>query len=368
MKTASLKKLFLINYAPPSSSVYKYASEIYECTSTFSEIINLQYSNRSKKWDKTAKGRTFKSPFKKVISANILLGRFLFREAKKYILNNSEKDRIIHYTHQTISPFYRDLNRSVVSIHDNPFTALEYGIYNTPKENITDQLSFRIYSHSIRQNLEKYKRFKYVISTSDYVRNYLIKYGFKNEITTIHPPVATHFTSIKDKVKLREELNLPIDKKLLLSVTTDQPRKNLNLIEKLLSQLDQSFQLVRVGKPILKSINYSGVDPSTINKIYNACDLLIMPSLEEGYGSPIPEAMTVGTPVVCSNIEVFHELCGDSAIYFDPYSVNSFADAVKTGINNAEIYRDKGMKRSLNFSYQRFCAEISKYYAERFFK
>ena len=366
MKTGSIKKLFLINYSHPLTSGYKYASEIYDCTSSYSELLNLQYSNRSKNWKVAAQGTTFKSPVKNVISANILFSQFLFRKARKYILSSSDEKRVVHYTHQTLSPFNLDLDRSIVTIHDSPYTALKYGIYNTPRENIADLFSFRIYSYSIKQNLEKYKKFKHIITTSDYVKNSLVKYGFKNEITTIHPPAAAHFKPIKDKEKLREELNLPKEKKLLLSVTTDQPRKNLNLIEKLLEHLDQSFQLVRVGKPILNSINYSNVDPSTLNKIYNACDILVMPSLEEGYGYPIAEAMSVGTPVVCSDIEVFHEICGESAIYFDPNSVKGFEDAVKTGINDAEVYRYKVLNRSLNFSHSRFCAEISKYYAERF--
>ena len=361
-----MKKLFLVNYAPPTSSIYKYTGEILSCTEDYSEQLNLLYSNRSKKWDLDTRGISFKSPVKKALYANILLSRYLFRKARKYILTSSDEERIIHYTHQTISPFKLDLERSVVTIHDNPYTALKYGVYNKPNNSITDKMRFRIYSASIRYTLSKYKEFKHVITTSDYVKNSLIKYGFRNEITTIHPQVGPHFQPIKDKERLRQELGLPKNKKLLLSVASDQPRKNLNMVERLMNELDQSYHLVRVGKPISDSSSFSNVDPHTINKIYNACDVLIMPSLEEGYGYPVPEAMTVGLPIVCSDIDVFHELCGDSGIYFDPLSVEAFRDAVKTSIENYVFYSNKVVERSAIFSHSRFCEEINNYYMQRF--
>jgi len=362
----SVKKLFLVNYAPPTSSIYKYTGEILSCTEDYSEQLNLLYSNRSKRWELPTRGKSFKSPIKRVLYANILLSRLLFRKARKYILASSGEERVIHYTHQTISPFNLDLERSVVTIHDNPYTALKYGIYNKPNNRITDKMRFRLYSSSIHYTLSQYKKFKHVITTSDYVKNSLIKYGFRNEITTIHPQVGPHFHPIKDKEKLREELGLPKGRKLLLSVASDQPRKNLNMVERLMNELDQSYHLVRVGKPILDSSSFSNVDPQTINKIYNACDVLIMPSLEEGYGYPVPEAMTVGLPVVCSDIEVFHELCGDSGIYFNPLSVEDFRDAVKISIENYNVYSNKVIERSAIFSYTRFCMEINNYYKQRF--
>lgn len=365
-ETTSAKKIFLINYAPPTSSIYKYTGEILSCTKGYSEQINLQYSNRSKRWNLPSQGISFKPPFKKILYVNILMSRILFRKAKNYILNSSNKERIIHYTHQTISPFSIDLDRSVVTIHDNPYTALKYGVYNKPNNTFTDRVRFHIYSNSIRYTLSQYKKFKHVITTSDYVKNSLIKYGFRNEITTIHPQVGKNFRLIDDKVKLREELDLPKDKKLLLSVASDQPRKNLNMVEELMNRLDESYHLVRVGNPIFNSSSFTNVDPETINKIYNACDVLIMPSLEEGFGYPVPEAMTVGLPVICSDIEVFHELCGNSGIYFDPRSVDAFEDAVKIGIEEHGVYSNKVVERSANFSHSRFCEEINNYYHQKF--
>jgi glycosyltransferase involved in cell wall biosynthesis len=288
--------------------------------------------------------------------------------AKKYVLNSLGENAIIHYTHQNVSPFTINLERSVVSIHDNPFTALKYGIYNTPGGAISDKVSFQLYSQSVKHNLAQYKKFRYVVTTSDYVKKSLIRYGYRNEITTIHPPIGQSFFPIADKRRLRRELNLPIEKILLLSVSTDQPRKNLKLIENLMNSLGQNYRVIRVGKPILNSINYSNVDPITLNKIYNACDLLVIPSTEEGYGSPIPEAMAVGTPVVCSNIEVFHELCLNAAAYFDPNSVEDLEMAIKTVNENHEEYSELALKRSEEFTYSKFCTKINSYYNQRFFK
>ena len=368
MQPDSVKKLFLVNYAPPSTSIYLYSSNIHNCTYGYSEQINLQYSNRSKKWNHDNQDINFRSPIKNLLSANIMLSRLLFRKAKKYIFNSMPSNGVVHYTHQNVSPFTLDLENSVVSIHDNPFTSLKYGIYNSANGKFVDKMMFQLYSQSVRHNFAQYKKFRYVITTSDYVKKSLVKYGYRNEITTIHPPVGQSFFPIADKDRLRKELNLPIEKILLLSVSTDQPRKNLKLIEYLMKRLDQNYQIVRVGKPILNSINYSNVDSITLNKIYNACDLLVIPSTEEGYGSPIPEAMAVGTPVVCSNIEVFHELCLNAAAYFDPHSIEDLEMAVRNVTENHKEYAELALKRSAEFTFSKFCSEINSYYNQRFFK
>ncbi len=363
---SSAKKIYLVNYAPPSTSIYKYTGEIAGCITGSSEQINLRYSNRSGKWSLHTQGETFGSPIKNVISVNITLGKFLFRKARKFIKSGSGTNRIVHYTHQTVRPFDFDLDRSVVTVHDNPYAALKYGVYNSPSKAISDKLLFDLYSASIRSNLRRYKDFKHVITITEYVKKSLIQYGFHGEITAIHSPVGNHFFELQDKVALRHELNLPLDKKLLLSVTTDQPRKNLRMIEELMKRLDNTYELVRVGTPISNSVTFSNVSAEKINKIYNACDLMIMPSTEEGYGYPIPEAMAVGLPVVCSDISVFHELAGDSAVYFNPLNAEEFCDAVQKGIEESDELKSRMADKAGSFSYSKFCAKMNEYYDKRF--
>jgi glycosyltransferase involved in cell wall biosynthesis len=63
------------------------------------------------------------------------------------------------------------------------------------------------------------------------------------------------------------------------------------------------------------------VERSTLEALYRDASALIYPTLNEGFGYPPLEAMKYGTPVLCSGTTSLHEVCGDAALYFDPYSV-----------------------------------------------
>lgn len=68
-----------------------------------------------------------------------------------------------------------------------------------------------------------------------------------------------------------------------------------------------------------KQLGY--VERSTLEALYRDASALIYPTLNEGFGYPPLEAMKYGTPVLCSGITSLHEVCGDAALYFDPYSI-----------------------------------------------
>lgn len=63
------------------------------------------------------------------------------------------------------------------------------------------------------------------------------------------------------------------------------------------------------------------VERSTLETLYRDASALIYPTLNEGFGYPPLEAMKYGTPVLCSGTTSLHEVCGDAALYFDPYSI-----------------------------------------------
>ena len=88
--------------------------------------------------------------------------------------------------------------------------------------------------------------------------------------------------------------------------------------------------------------------------LYNSSTVLCFPSLQEGFGLPILEAMACGCPTVISDIPVFHEVGGDAAEYFDPYSAESLANKLSEVLRDSERrknLRAKGLERAACFTW-----------------
>jgi glycosyltransferase involved in cell wall biosynthesis len=79
-----------------------------------------------------------------------------------------------------------------------------------------------------------------------------------------------------------------------------------------------------------KNIVFTGFAPSAdLPALYRGADLFVFPSLFEGFGIPVIEAMNCGIPVACAEISCLPEIAGDAAVYFDPYDIASIADALQ---------------------------------------
>jgi glycosyltransferase involved in cell wall biosynthesis len=77
----------------------------------------------------------------------------------------------------------------------------------------------------------------------------------------------------------------------------------------------------------------------------------VFPSLYEGFGLPVLEAMQRGVPVACSDIPVLHEVGGTAARYFDPHDPAAAADAIVSALDDRRL-ADAGRARAAEFSWQ----------------
>ncbi len=120
-------------------------------------------------------------------------------------------------------------------------------------------------------------------------------------------------------------------------------------------------QAVQLGiAPQVKMLDYVPYDQLPI--LFNQALALVLPSLWEGFGLPILEAMACGTPVITSNIASMPEVAGDAAVLVDPYSVGSIQAALQEVAESAGLrsqLRERGLARILNFSWARTGAMTS---------
>jgi glycosyltransferase involved in cell wall biosynthesis len=98
---------------------------------------------------------------------------------------------------------------------------------------------------------------------------------------------------------------------------------------------------------------------------YNAADLLVFPSLLEGFGMPLVEAMASGTPIVTSGTSSIPEVVGDSALVFDPRDETSMADSSVQLLTDQEYATElvqRGLKRSETFDWKTCAARTQEAY------
>lgn len=91
------------------------------------------------------------------------------------------------------------------------------------------------------------------------------------------------------------------------------------------------------------------VDDRKLNNLYKNSIAFVFPTLEEGFGLPPMEAIKQGTLAVVSDIPVLREVYQNSAVYFDPLSVGSIVESLKTVLNLSKTERHKKIKSAQNF-------------------
>lgn len=159
-------------------------------------------------------------------------------------------------------------------------------------------------------------------------------------------------------------LNLPTN--YLLFVGNAYPHKNLGLLlDAMQSFPDLSLVIVAKSTPFLERTLtahptpnvyvLSGLSDSDLVSVYRGAQLLVTPSLMEGYGLVGLEALMVGTPVVASNIPVYREVYGDQVTYFDPHSASDLVSAIS---------RQLPIIRNSKFTFDRTWDDVAKNIAE----
>ena len=329
-----------------TTGVGKYAKDLYMLLAPESKIIQFIFNDRYL-------DNFYKQPYRgfKSTVLNYMFSQYAFKYGIDAI--NSTPD-IIHITSQTMKPMFNN-RKMVVTIHDIiPFN--RNLAYTQVMEKLKDAY--------MRSYVRKYLTYDNIITVSNHVKNQIITQFNINEdkISVISPYITDNFFPIPDKELLRKELGLPENKKLILSVSSNAPRKNLSMVKSVMEKLDNSYRLVRIGSRVGNSITFSGVDDEQINKIYNACDILLFPTLEEGFGYPVVEAFKTGLPVLSSDIDIIKEVSDGAAMLANPMDIQELTEGVYSILEKKEYYITRGYERAKYYSPENIREKLLSYY------
>jgi glycosyltransferase involved in cell wall biosynthesis len=195
-----------------------------------------------------------------------------------------------------------------------------------------------------------------ILTISQFSKNAIIDaYGIDADSITVTYPGLTmnpHATRTKK-----------IDGPYILSVGTLQPRKNFVKLIEAFASIKTAYpdmSLVIVGKKgwlyeeILEAPKHFGIEnrvtfldfvaDEELPALYTNATCFVLPSLYEGFGLPVLEAMAYGTPVVVSNVSSLPEIAGEAGVYIDPTDIASIAKGLKVGIEARKT--EAGKKRA----------------------
>jgi len=247
-----------------------------------------------------------------------------------------------------------------------------------------------VYSKFARNYLRKNYRFAAqhavkIITPTEFTKKELISlYHIKSEKVEIVSMAYNDkiFRKIDDNKKINDVLKkYKIKKPYLLFVGRLETKKGLQTLLKaftlipnnLITNNSITLNLVLAGgrgygykdlKPLisdLKSVKELGYLKNESDRavLYNAAEIFVFPSLYEGFGIPLLEAMACGTPVIASNIETLKEVGGDSAQFFKVGEAEDLAKKIKEVLEDHELRQKmirRGSEHVKNFSWQK-CAE-----------
>lgn len=188
----------------------------------------------------------------------------------------------------------------------------------------------------------------YVIAVSETTKRDLMEVSEipEKKIAVIHEgPTGDFKPQSKGKTEsFKKKYSLP--EKFVLAIGGIGERRNLNRVKEACSD----YNLVIAGV----SLPWLGIDE--LELLYGSADVLLYPSLYEGFGLPILDSFACGLPVITSNVSAMPEVGGDAATYVDPMSIKNIKEKLNLVMNDKELrekMREKGLERIKQFSWEK---------------
>jgi glycosyltransferase involved in cell wall biosynthesis len=282
--------------------------------------------------------------------------------------------------------FALPLNLFFGSKPDVFFTPTHYGprFASVPTAISIMDLSFLHFPKSFKKNdlyqLKNWTKFSArkaakIFTISEFSKNDIIKTYGKDpkDVVVTYPGIKKSENKIKELDMNDLKKKFGINASYILFVGTLQPRKNITKLIEAFSKINKNnIQLVIVGKKgwlyedILEAPKKFGVEDKVrfldfvenedLFYLYKNALCFVLPSLYEGFGLPVLEAMKYGCPVLASNVSSLPEAGGDAAVYFNPMDVDDIKEKIDKVISDEKLreeMRKKGFKQVKKFSWEK---------------
>jgi glycosyltransferase involved in cell wall biosynthesis len=291
---------------------------------------------------------------------------------------------VVHYPY--FEPFFLTLplfsrNKTVVTVHD--LTPLVYP--NHFESGFKGNIKWQIQKLAL-------SGVSGVITDSQSSKKDIIKYAGipENKIKVVYLAAGSEFRILKDKEKEKENIikKYHLPQEFILYVGDATWNKNLPRLIEAVSKINVT--LVMTGKALIedrvdatnpwnkdlvlvqelakknKNIFLPGfVSQEDLVVLYNTASAFIMPSIYEGFGLPVLEAMSCGCPVIASKAGSLAEVAGEAIKHIDPFSVDSIAEGIKEMLGNPKLRQElseKGLKQSKKFTWEKTAGETIEFY------
>jgi len=265
-----------------------------------------------------------------------------------------------------------DRDRTVVTIHD--VAPLFFPGHSLGVSRLAWQVAWKGAQHALQW-----------ITDSEFTKRELLAHTNRSprNITPIPLGVDSAFYPLpaEEVNEWRKGLGLGTEK-VILHVGHCQPRKNMERLLTALALLNRqrvAFHFIQVGgvftpaqRRLLESSGLdhhvrqmSRVSEEDLVGLYNVADVFVLPSLYEGFGLPVLEAMACGTPVVAANAASLPEVVGDAGLLVDPRSPEAIAEAIAQVLEDPSLashLRERGLQRAREFTWERTARETLELY------
>jgi glycosyltransferase involved in cell wall biosynthesis len=177
----------------------------------------------------------------------------------------------------------------------------------------------------------------------------------EEKIVVIYEGVDNRFKKLPEKelADFRRKYKLP--EKFVLAIGGIGERRNLRRVK----EAAKDYNLIITGESM------PWIPNEELPLLYNSASMLVYPSLYEGFGLPILEAMACGTPVITSNVGSMVEIAGDNALLVDPENVEDIREKLKILMGDQKLSSElinKGQKHAAKFTWEKCALETVQVY------